>query len=596
MFSFSRTGTVVHATAATVFVIWSYALKQQQPPPLGLLLLCMLVGLLPDMDTTASTVGRLLPEISSRIESRFGHRTITHSLCAVGLVAAISYTVARPDWDSLTAAYASHILVDMVIGGNVGVAILWPLRWRFKLADILPTSRAEMTVGIALAVFAMLPLLVPRLAQDVNAAIPYPPTATPTRTPLPPVPTLVTIHIPHVYDQASEILVDAGDAVRPGKLLADLQIWRATLEAPSLWQLLPTPTPPPTATPVPYVAPLSPEDQAAAAADLTLAQARSTAAFAPPSATQVASVCDQVAALQNELEAMRNRLWADQLARDALKIRAAQPGSNIPWEQIGASEAALAEQERTIAYQVQRIADQDAACATIRSQPYAADANDQQVAAAELRRAEVRYRQAIATPLPPSPTVTRTPTPLPSPTPTPDTSGTWVRSPISGTVYAVSISQVDGDQVTVQVDVAVGYGFVQPAVYGGAGLAATITRVVDGDTIVVRFADGQEETIRLLDVDTPETVKPNAPVECFGPEASAYMQQRLCGAAEGGRCSGIKVQVEPAERDRFGRLLAYVWVDGVLLNEELVAQGYGVFNDYGFQSSPDPKTGCPRGG
>ncbi|MBI5087957.1 MAG: nuclease, partial [Actinobacteria bacterium] len=49
---------------------------------------------------------------------------------------------------------------------------------------------------------------------------------------------------------------------------------------------------------------------------------------------------------------------------------------------------------------------------------------------------------------------------------------------------------------------------------------ATIERVVDGDTVVADF-DGRRETVRLIGIDTPETVKPDAPVECFGPEASA---------------------------------------------------------------------------
>src|SRR5215212_5435625 len=55
---------------------------------------------------------------------------------------------------------------------------------------------------------------------------------------------------------------------------------------------------------------------------------------------------------------------------------------------------------------------------------------------------------------------------------------------------------------------------------------ARLVRVVDGDTVVVDI-DGQHETVRLIGIDTPETVKPDSPVECFGPEASAFTKHLL---------------------------------------------------------------------
>ena len=113
----------------------------------------------------------------------------------------------------------------------------------------------------------------------------------------------------------------------------------------------------------------------------------------------------------------------------------------------------------------------------------------------------------------------------------------------------------------------------------GEGL---VTHVRDGDTIEVRFSDGREEAIRLLDVNTPETVKPNAPVECYGPEASHHTKARLCGDPTGKSCTGVTVQLELApERDRYNRLLGYVWLEGELFNEELVSLGLAYFNDYG---------------
>ena len=98
---------------------------------------------------------------------------------------------------------------------------------------------------------------------------------------------------------------------------------------------------------------------------------------------------------------------------------------------------------------------------------------------------------------------------------------------------------------------------------------ASVKRVVDGDTVVLAFTD-TEETVRLIGIDTPETVKPNSPVECFGPEASERTKTLLP--------AGTKVRVERdiEARDRYGRLLAYLRRvdDGLFVNESLVSDGF----------------------
>ena len=98
---------------------------------------------------------------------------------------------------------------------------------------------------------------------------------------------------------------------------------------------------------------------------------------------------------------------------------------------------------------------------------------------------------------------------------------------------------------------------------------ATVVRVVDGDTIQVRLARGAIERVRYIGIDTPESVKPNTPVQCFAKAASAF-NERLVG----GRRVTLVRDVE--ERDRYGRLLAYVYrrPDGLFVNEELVRRGY----------------------
>lgn len=82
----------------------------------------------------------------------------------------------------------------------------------------------------------------------------------------------------------------------------------------------------------------------------------------------------------------------------------------------------------------------------------------------------------------------------------------------------------------------------------------TVVRAVDGDTLEVRLDGGDgTEDVRLIGVDTPETVKPDAPVQCFGPQASAF-QHRV---AEGRR---VRLVIGAEPRDVYGRLLAYAYL------------------------------------
>ncbi|NLV55403.1 MAG: thermonuclease family protein [Acidimicrobiales bacterium] len=98
---------------------------------------------------------------------------------------------------------------------------------------------------------------------------------------------------------------------------------------------------------------------------------------------------------------------------------------------------------------------------------------------------------------------------------------------------------------------------------------AVVIDVIDGDTVEVRVA-GRSETVRLLGIDTPETVAPGQPVDCYGPEASARTKELLPPG------TAVDVRRDVEARDRFGRLLAYVTRvdDGLLVNRSLVADGY----------------------
>jgi micrococcal nuclease len=97
---------------------------------------------------------------------------------------------------------------------------------------------------------------------------------------------------------------------------------------------------------------------------------------------------------------------------------------------------------------------------------------------------------------------------------------------------------------------------------------AVVERVVDGDTIVVRL-DGREDRVRYIGIDTPESVKPGVHVQCYAKTASHENEKLVAGRT-------VKLVVDREERDRYGRLLAYVYRadDGLFVNAALVQGGY----------------------
>ncbi len=100
---------------------------------------------------------------------------------------------------------------------------------------------------------------------------------------------------------------------------------------------------------------------------------------------------------------------------------------------------------------------------------------------------------------------------------------------------------------------------------------ATVERIVDGDTLVADIA-GSSERVRLIGVDTPESVKPNSPVECFGKEASAHLADLIPPGTP------IRLERDVEARDRYDRLLAYVYrvEDGLFVNLAMAADGYAM--------------------
>lgn len=122
-----------------------------------------------------------------------------------------------------------------------------------------------------------------------------------------------------------------------------------------------------------------------------------------------------------------------------------------------------------------------------------------------------------------------------------------------------------------------------------------VTRVVDGDTIEVDYR-GSTVDIRLIGIDTPETVHPSEPVECFGPAASRFTTTSLTRET-------VRLEFDVERRDHYGRMLAYVWDDGKLFNGALVQRGFATVSTYPpnvryverFTAAQDQAQGAGRG-
>jgi len=93
----------------------------------------------------------------------------------------------------------------------------------------------------------------------------------------------------------------------------------------------------------------------------------------------------------------------------------------------------------------------------------------------------------------------------------------------------------------------------------------TVIRVIDGDTLLL----DRNERVRLIGVDTPETVDPRQPVQYFGKEASEFTKRTAQGKK-------VRLEYDQDTKDRYGRTLAYVYLEGgMFLNAEIIEQGYG---------------------
>jgi micrococcal nuclease len=142
----------------------------------------------------------------------------------------------------------------------------------------------------------------------------------------------------------------------------------------------------------------------------------------------------------------------------------------------------------------------------------------------------------------------------------------WAAAVVVGLALALVVAACGGSD---RPSAATSDGTPAPGGPGSVKANAAVVRVVDGDTIVADV-DGTDERVRLIGIDTPESVKPNTPVKCFGKEASEHTADLL---PEG---TPVRLVLDVEERDRYDRLLAYVYraSDGDFVNLTIARDGY----------------------
>ena len=127
-------------------------------------------------------------------------------------------------------------------------------------------------------------------------------------------------------------------------------------------------------------------------------------------------------------------------------------------------------------------------------------------------------------------------------------------------------------RTTEAVEVLVGPSAIAaPDIRGPMDANASVLHITDGDTVILQI-DSTKEHVRLIGIDTPESKKPNTPIECFAKQASAALESLIPVGTE------IRVERDVEERDRYGRLLGYLFraSDGLFVNYEMARTGMAV--------------------
>jgi len=339
-------------------------------PPL-IFAISLLHSLLPDLDTPKSLVGAMLKPISVQIERTVGHRTATHSVLAVMLVAVGAYIFTPSWWLVLAGAYASHLLLDLLIGLQ-GITLFWPsgefltlTAWRDDgLAPKILLSLLVPATIIAATWAQLGPAIRPTIAAAAAVANPIA-TPTPTKTPAP------SIHLHFELPSGiglSALRVQKGDVIQEGQTLAS---WEAPTPTP--WAM-PTPPPTPTAPALPPApaTPAPPLADSSSSRALAEAQAVLTGLNTAHAAARAALVAEQ----QHALAEAQRSLAEAQRALDQIQPQ---------------HERDQAEQQHAVAQAQQALLDAQAAAALVDQ----GDAAAVQRAAELVHAAEAKLREAL---------------------------------------------------------------------------------------------------------------------------------------------------------------------------------------------------------
>ena len=151
------------------------------------------------------------------------------------------------------------------------------------------------------------------------------------------------------------------------------------------------------------------------------------------------------------------------------------------------------------------------------------------------------------------------------------------RTPQTHAVTSVPVDEQESENITERAD-------TRMPLVATRGILVTedntvlVTRVVDGDTIEVSL-NGKKEMVRLIGIDAPETVDPRKTIECFGKEASEKTKEILNGKI-------ITLESDPTQgnRDKYGRLLRYVFINELNINKLMISEGFA--HEYTYQSNP----------
>lgn len=290
----------LHLTLALLLAI----LLGPTPPLVLILALCL--SLAPDLDTPKSLIGSLIKPASTAIERRFGHRTATHSIAALCLISAVAFVILRSHWQVLAAAYASHLLIDLLIGRS-GIMLLWPAPTFLTLTawrDDGPAPRILLILLVPATVLAatwqhyLAPVINSPLQAAAQAINPIA-TEVPESTARPSIRLRLTLPS---QASLSHIKVKAGDVIAEGQILAEWPSSTPTATstvAPITW---------PTAAPIPNT-PTALSDcaecaQARVALEaLQIDQAAKRAALSAEHQRKYAEQQRQLAELQRDLDA-----------------------------------------------------------------------------------------------------------------------------------------------------------------------------------------------------------------------------------------------------------------------------------------------------